>query len=335
MTTETDEQQVKEFLKRAEVRTMRKDLQRLREFDALKERDKIAKLKTIEEQQIEATQKQESIKQKVQENIEKQRREEVLGKNTQKEREAEKDLKKYADEGEKQQIFLLESERVKIEDQIKDLETKKEPEIALQKSKLLSLQYAQETKLKAIIEKEEKIENEQKYIEEKESSSGISSEKKALESRRSDLEKQRQEIEKKRWAIEKDLATITDQIKAADQLSETIFNEKNVLQGKIKDIDNSLRGTYSGVISREEEKRRGLREEQKMRSAELSKEHAKMNERVQREQWAGLPAQAGIPAPIKKGVISEKLKKSFEAEEEQRKKFMQNIEEQSSEENKK
>ena len=53
MVTETEELQVKEFLKRAEVKTMKKDLQALREVDALKERDKIAKIKTLEEQKLE------------------------------------------------------------------------------------------------------------------------------------------------------------------------------------------------------------------------------------------------------------------------------------------
>ena len=53
MVTVDEELQAKEFLKRAEIRTMRKDLQALREVDALKERDKIAKIKTLEEQELE------------------------------------------------------------------------------------------------------------------------------------------------------------------------------------------------------------------------------------------------------------------------------------------
>ena len=53
MATEAEELQAKEFLKRAEIRTMKKDLMALRESDALKERDKIAKIKTLEEQQAE------------------------------------------------------------------------------------------------------------------------------------------------------------------------------------------------------------------------------------------------------------------------------------------
>ena len=50
MATEAEELEAKEFLKRAEIRTMRKDLLALREVDALTERDKIAHIKTFEEQ---------------------------------------------------------------------------------------------------------------------------------------------------------------------------------------------------------------------------------------------------------------------------------------------
>jgi len=348
MVTKIDEQQaqqVKEFLKRAEVRTMKKDLQKLREFDALKERDKIAKLKTIEEQQIEAAKKQEAAKQKIQQGVEKQKREEILGKNTEKEREAEKDLKKYAEEGEKQQIFLLESQRVSLEDQIKNLETKEEPELALEKNRALLEQKNWGTKLNSVLEEEKKREDEQKYVEEKENQSAIPAEKKSLEERRSELEDQRQEVEKKRWAVEKELAAIADRIKVIDQSSQDVFTEKNGLHKKIKEIDNSLRAIYSGVIAREEEKRRGEADQQKMQAAELSKTRAEMNERVQREQWTHSTGsgQAGIPAPVKNkeflreapSALKEKLAKSFETEEEQRKKFMQTVEEQTNEENQK
>ncbi len=319
MTAETDEQQaqqVKDFLERTEVRTMKKDLRGLREFDALKERDKIAKLKTVEEQQIEIAKKQEAVKQKIQQDAEKQKREEILGKNTEKEREAEKDLKRYASEAEKQQIFLLEAQRLDIENQIKFIESEKEPQFIRQKNKILSEIMVQEIKLKNIIEGEKKLEDEQKYIEEKEGLSNIPSEKKSLEERRGELENQRQEIEKKRWQMEKDLAEFTNKIKDIDKNLEAAFKEKNNLHEKIKEIDGSLRTIYSTVMASEEKKRRGQQDEQKMRAAELSKTRSEMNERVQREQWTG------IPAPVKN------KEKSFEAEEEQRKKFIQNVEEQ-------
>ena len=57
MATQAEETQAKEFLKRAEIRTMKKDLQALREVDALKERGKIAKIRTLEEQRLEQEKK--------------------------------------------------------------------------------------------------------------------------------------------------------------------------------------------------------------------------------------------------------------------------------------
>ena len=53
MVTQDEETEAKDFLKRAEIRTMKKDLLKLREVDSLKERDKIATIKTLEEQLME------------------------------------------------------------------------------------------------------------------------------------------------------------------------------------------------------------------------------------------------------------------------------------------
>lgn len=336
MTTETDEQQVKEFLKRAEVRTMRKDLQKLREFDALKERDKIANVKTIEEQQMDAVKKDEEAKQKIQQDIEKQKREKILGKNTEKEREAEKDLKKYANESEKQQIFLLEAQRIDLENQAKLIESEREPQLTRQKNKTLSEITVQEIKLKNIVETEKGLEDELKYITEKEGLSNIPSEKKGLEERRSELENQRQAVEKKRWQIEKDLAELANRVKNIDQSFETATTEKNDLQKKIKEVDASLRAIYSTVMSAEEEKRRGQQSAQKISAEETAKTHAEMNEKIQREQWSGIPVPVKSKAFLKEApdALKARLEKSAEGEEEQRKKFIQTIDEQVKKENK-
>lgn len=320
MATEVEEQQVRDFLKRAEVRTMRKDLQKLREVDAVKERDKIANLKTIEEQQIEIARRQEIVRQKVIQDAEKQKRQEILEKGVIKEREAEKDLKKYAGESEKQQIFLLEAQRLDLRKQIELIEGEKEPLLMRQKNKVLSEIKVQEIKLQNIIEEEKKFENEQKYIIEKEALSNVPSEKKSMEERRIELENQRQEIEKRRWQAEKDLTEFANKIKMTERSLQTASDEKNNINQKIKEIDESLRTIYSGVMANEEEKRRGGAESAKMKAAELSKARSEMNERVQREQWTG---------------ISVPIKNKFRAEEEQRKKFVKIIEEQINDENKK
>ena len=80
MVTVDEETQAKEFLKRAEIRTMRKDLLKLRESDALKERDKIAKIKTLDEQ-IEEKRKADLVVPVRRKVDEKTAREEILQKN--------------------------------------------------------------------------------------------------------------------------------------------------------------------------------------------------------------------------------------------------------------
>ena len=219
MDTEIDELEAKEFLKRAEVRTMRKDLQKMREADALTEKDKIIKSKTTEQEKLEKLQKENEAKEK----LEKLQREKILQNNVSKEREAEKQIKDYAEESEKQQIFLLESQRLGLQKQIDVLEKENEPELALQNNKILLEKSIWEAKLKSTIEKEQKVENEQKLISDKEKESNVPSEKKSLEQRRTEIENERQEIEKKRWAIEKELSKINTEIKEADSAEQKIL----------------------------------------------------------------------------------------------------------------
>ena len=94
MPTQTEQEQAKEFLKRAEIRTMKKDLSKLREDDSLKERDKIAHIKTLEEQQQEH-QKQLEAQEQARQNAEKLGMQEVLQRNKKQEYKAEKDIKNY------------------------------------------------------------------------------------------------------------------------------------------------------------------------------------------------------------------------------------------------
>ncbi len=331
MTTETEELEAKEFLKRAEVRTMRKDLQKLRESDALKEKDKIIKSKTAEQEKLEKLQKEKEAEDKL-ENLQ---REKVLQSNVSKEREAEKQIKDYAEESEKQQIFLFESQRLALQKQIDDLEKEKEPELALQKNKILMKKSDWEAKLKSIAREEQKVENELKLISDKEKESNVPSEKKSLEQRRIEIENERQEIEKKRWVIEKELLKLNDDIKKTDEDYQKIITEKDSLKEQITTIDNSLRGIYSKIINRVQERKRGQAEQQKAEALKAAEINVKKKETVQREQWGktGVPKEKEFLKDVPDS-FKEKIAKSFEVEEEQRKKFMQTIENQSKEENK-
>lgn len=307
MVTEAEEVQAKEFLKRAEIRTMRKDLLALREVDSLNERDKIAHIKTLEEQILDVPNKAK---------IEKIEREEVLQKNEGQERIAEKDLKNYATEQERQQIFLFESQRLGFEKQIDQIDKEKDPALKLEKNKLLLQKRDWQAKLNTILENEKKLEDEQGFIAEKAKTTAIPSERKGLESRRWDLDKEIQAIEKKRWEAEKQIQDLDNRVGQIDKSSEQLVLEKNGLRDKVLGIDKSLREIYSVVMAREEEKRRGQAQDQIVKREALSKVRAEEKEKIQRQQWSH-----SIPIPAKKNAA-----KSFETEDEQRKKFLQDVE---------
>jgi len=328
MVTEAEELQAKEFLKRAEIRTMRKDLLALREVDALKERDKIAKIKTLEEQIEERKKADLSVPVKTALD-EKAERQEVLQKNEGQERLAEKDLKNYALEQERQQIFLFESQRLGFEKQIDVIDKEKDPSLKLEKNKLLLQKRDWQAKLNTILEQEKKLENEQKFTTEKEQTTTIASQRKSLQESRQDLDKKIQDVEKKRWEAEKQIEDADNKVSQIDKSSEQLVIEKNGLRDKVLGVDKSLREIYSVIMAREEEKRRGQAQEQIAQREALSKVRAEEKEKTQRQQWSGKPQIENktflnnVPVPVK-----EKLAKSFdiEAERKQREKFMKDVE---------
>jgi len=322
MVTQDEETEAKDFLKRAEIRTMKKDLLKLREVDSLKERDKIATIKTLEEQLEEKKKADEAVAAVVKEKVQ---RDEVLQKGESEERVAEKDLKNSATEQERQQIFLFESQRLAFEKQVDVIDKEKDPALKLEKNKLLLTRRDQQAKLDSILEEDKKLEGEEKVITEKEQTTTIPAERKGLEKARWDLDKRIQDVEKKRWEAEKGIEDINTKIAEIDKSSEQLVIEKNELRNKILGADKSLREIYSVVMAREEEKRRGLAQEQVTRREALSKAEAHKNEQVQREQRFGRPPAKNdfinnIPVPMKA-----KRAISFEAENEQRKKFLQDV----------
>ncbi len=341
MVTTDEETQAKEFLKRAEIRTMRKDLLALREVDTLKERDKIVKLRTLEEQ-IEEQKKKNEAAASAKTSVEKEKteREEVLQKNENQEIIAEKDLKNYATEQERQQIFLLESQRLGFEKQIDSIDKEKDPETKLGKNKLLLQKRDQQAKLNSILEQEKKLENEQKFITDKEQTTTIDSQRKSLQESRQDVEKKIEDIEKTRWAAEKEVADTDINIGLIDKSLEQLVTEKNSLRDKILGVDKSLREIYSAVMAREEEKRRGQEQDQINKREALSKIRTEEREKVQREQWSpsalkqpssslnfraprtkSTEALEKIPRPVREKPIG-----SSATEAEQREKFLQDVE---------
>jgi hypothetical protein len=324
MVTVDEETQAKDFLKRAEIRTMRKDLLALREADSLKERDKIATIKTLEEQQSEHEKELEKA------TGEKAAREQVLQKNEQQETIAEKDLKNYATEQERQQMFLLESQRLAFEKQSDEIDQKKDPALKLEKNKLLLSKRDWQDKLNAILEQEKKLEGEQGFLSQKAQASNIPEERKGLEARRWDIDKEIQEIEKKRWEAEKQIQDADTRVVEVDKSSESLVIEKNGLRDKILGIDKSLREIYSAVIAKEEEKRSGQAKEQIEKREALAKVRLEEKEKVQRQQWAPTFAKQQVKEEgyLSKApkAIKERLEKSAQEESKQREKFLHDIE---------
>ncbi|TSC94995.1 MAG: virulent strain associated lipoprotein [Parcubacteria group bacterium Licking1014_1] len=322
MTTETEELQTKEFLKRTEIRTMKKDLQKLREADALEEKDKIVKIKTLEEVRQMAEEKEKKSESEGKAGMEK-----VLFKKDKEEKEAEANLKNYANEAEKQQIFLLESQRFNLESQIRLIEEEKDPDLKLEKNSILLEKRDWEKKLHSILEEEKKLETEQKFISDREKESNVLSEKQSLEKRRWELEEKRQEIEKGRWAIEKKLAEMENKLKKIDEDYEKNIAEKNDLREKIAEIDRTLREVYSKTINRVEGQRIEAEKERTSARGETAEANLQEKENIQREQWRR------APEPKEKeflknmsSALKEKLSRKTEDEEKNRKKFMENIE---------
>jgi hypothetical protein len=333
MPAQIEEQQVREFLKRAEIRTMKKDLQALREIDALKERDKIAKIKTLEEQRQEQEKKLQ-IAEKERAELEKAKREKILSENAAQEEMAEKDLRQYATEEELQKIFLFESQRIAFEEKVEEIGKKENTILKPEKDKILGQKGDWQRKLDAIIEKEKKLEEEKKFISQKSQESSFSSQKKGLEQRELDIEKEIQEIEKKRWAVEKEIQNIEGRIKEIDSSSDVSVSERNDLNEKIMGINKSLREIYFGIIERAENRKKQKSEELKASREKAAETRSFEKEKVRRQQW-GMSAKKEkfyneVPRPNRLKVPVKKIpaKKIFdiETEEKRRKQFMQDVE---------
>jgi len=172
---------------------------------------------------------------------------------------------------------------------------------------------------------EQKIQDEQKYLEEQEAKSTIPSEKKSLEQRRAEIEAGRQEREKSRWAVEKEQEDLLKKMRDLDYELQMLSTQKNTLLSRIKTIDETLRNIYSGVITREETRRMGQAEDQKKMQEQTAKMQAVKKEEIRKEQWARQTG-GNIPAPVKKPVIN-----SFAKEEEQRRQFIKDINQQTHE----
>ncbi|MDO8530292.1 MAG: hypothetical protein Q7S10_02715 [bacterium] len=225
--------------------------------------------------------------------------------------------KKYADESEKQQIFALESQKTGLEKKIETIVKKQEPEILMEKNRILLEQKKWQQKLAPLTDRERKIEAEQKAIEAREKETNITKEKQSLEKERWQLDDKRKEIEKERWTVESELSKLQDGIVGIEENYKNLSGQESSLKSSIAEIDNSLRIIYHGISQREMEKRGKT---------------AIVAPKVQTPQIIERRAAPPIPQKEKSYMkevpqaIKEKLQASVKVEEERRLRFMEDIE---------
>ncbi len=372
----------KKFLDRSTIRTMKKDLAALREADSLKEREKITQIKTSQKPTLPtpvfkqapeaspikpAAQPPKSIfdspvskPQPAPKNTiapsfmesvsslqtdkmpEETPLEKVLQHTTNQEDAAMAGIKQYATEDEKQQIFLLESQRTSLQRQLKTGDKPQESSLILEKNQILIEQKNWQKKLNPIIEEEAKNEAEQKLLEQKEALSNVSGERQNLEKQRWALEDKRKGMEKKRWVIEEKLSELQSQIQNLDQGYLQSNNKEGDIKNQIISIDDSLRLIYADIKEREEAKRKETSAHSVKSEATIIQQQKELQQQRQHERITQIKEKTYIketplaarPAFNKSpSAAIEKLVTATKTEEAHRRKFMEDVEKWAAEKN--
>jgi len=191
----TPKEEKLELLKREEIRTMQKDISRLREIEAQKERERVVGLKTTEE-----TRERE-------ERLEKLRREEEARKRK--------------------------AEKLRLEKELKELLEKKEG-LEVERNELVKNNGQLEETLRIILTKEAEIEKKERIIEEKEKASELPKEKHETEKERWSTEEERQKIESERWLQEEKLKKNKIQLEEADLKYQQILKKEEEIKSSLR-----------------------------------------------------------------------------------------------------
>ena len=351
MATLDQELEAKALLQRFNIRTMRKDLKQLRENDSVKERTKISNFK-IQEKQVPAIASQKNPLPPLQKPAIMQEPAMVIAETlatdqqlssqptqpslsvpilkTPQEKPLPKqprqpevfnaaELKNKANEEEKQQLFLFESQKTQLESKLNQ-NSKQEPLLDIEKNKILMAQKEWQRRLAPLAQDEEKIQTAEKILETKKAASVLAQEKQLLQQQSLMLEDKKQALEKKRWPIEQALAQIDTGIKIIDENYRQFHAKQDSLTSQIADLDSKIQSIYQGIQSQEDAQKITLSE----------KKMAPTSDTPEPE-----------PQPIKKTpvAISEKpylkemspitkeiLAKEAPVETRQRKKFMEDVE---------
>lgn len=293
MAIDQKEAESKEFLNRADIVTMKKDIKRLREADAFKESAKITTA-PIASQSPKAPEILSSLDPKPKFEPRKDFVKKVPVASVEK-----KGVtpipkvsgdKTNATEDEKQKIFLLESQRAETEKQIQ-LINGKTPALDLEKTGIQKEREDWQKKLNPLIEKAE-----------------------------TGSEEQKQAIEKERWPIETELEKAENRGKDIDAKYRELETSKSQLNQKITQIDNSLKEMYLGIEKR-------TKEIEKAKQASLQQPITPpTTPKVEKQTTAPVTKEPEKPylknVPL---VAKEQLSQSANSEEEQRRKFLEDI----------
>lgn len=327
-----EEIQLKEFLNRSEIKTMRKDLQKLRENIALKQRDRVIKVKTPEEQIIEKA-NADNARQEQEQKIafEKQRiaQTKIIQNQTAEEQTAISQIKESATEEERQQIFYLETEKSNLEKELLTIQREKEPPLLLQKNKEMLERNALENELKIFEDEEQKLEKEQKFIDESEKNTNVTQDKKDLEQKRQRLEIERQKSEKKRWTVEKDLQASEEKTKFIEEGYQKLLAEQKILRDKITAINESIKNTYERIMLREQENIKAKKEQRDQEALARADIEAKKKEEIRRQERINKETPISQPAEESemRKKLAQQMHKGAEEEENERQKFLKRIDE--------
>jgi len=212
----------KDFLRREEIKTMQKEIYRVREEGAQKEREKITSMETEKEKPSFANPP--ASKATVPENKEKIKPEgkKAPSQSPQIEEEA-------AQRAPLDQPGQIEAELKELSSRMQSLASKKNQIIAEAEKLRIGLT--------PVHEKERIIEAKKKTIEEKESKAANAEEKKTIETQRWEIEKQRQEIEKERWSIEEDIESCQSELGKIQAEWQKILSEKKEMERQQEEIE--------------------------------------------------------------------------------------------------
>ncbi len=244
------------LFKREEIRTMKKDLTRMRERQAGKERENIGdfEIKSKEEKEKEQFEKEKMEKAKEEtESMERRKIKEIEIDAMEKKAKEEEEKRKAAEEVVKQRQEQEQEEKkkellkrtteeklverkIEIKKEFSILNTQKKP---LEEEKAGDIKKIEELKilLEPILEKEKKIEEKKEQLDEKERETNIKAEKQKIEEQRWGIEKKRRSIETEKWEIEQKIENINKKIKRDSSDYKMILDREQELEKELENIE--------------------------------------------------------------------------------------------------